>query len=1013
MQVIIPGETQRFGLRLVAYAPNGPRRGPLQPLEYEAAWPLDDVPALKVSYTAHVPGAGLLAVPCEVAVEVWDGTAWAEPPDSRFLRIVRDGNESDPTSARSYELPGYAWMARKLVLYPPASVDALVDGKRPFLSATPGQILQTWLAEGRARGAVPGFGWDFTTTHDSNGAPWAKIITIYYEPGMDLLTCLINLSEQGMVDWQMQGRTLRVFNADTVLARDLASGTAPVDLKFGRDVVEAPTKGTLEDAASAVLVVGDEGMRLELTNPGATAPWGRWEQYIGQGGVSDPGTATLLAQSALERAGRERVQVTRGITPQAARWLPWRDYRPGDQILAPSDHGAMESLRVRQVTLTMGRDGIAGNLVLNDRFLEREIRQSRRTAGIVGGSTADGGSGARPAPESPTARVPAAPQGLIVDAQAYVDMAGFPQGLAVATWGAVITDVGGVAVDTDGYELFVRVNEFGAPWFMVVATDRSDTSATVSPLVVGGEYAFKVRATCRGVKGEFSAVVAVTIPDDVTPPPVPTAPTLSTRLGQIYVTWDGLGEGDVPMPSDFRAVRVWMQDPLAPGGQVVGYLDAAGSVVVPHQPYGADREFWFTSVDRSGNESGESVHAFVATASLVDTDVIGEIIDGAENIIDGTIPGDAKITANSITGRLIRALEIQAGHIQSNAITADKIDVGAVRASHIAVDAVEARHIKAGAVTASKISADAVQAGNIAAGAIDGMVITGATVRTSSSGARVELNSGGIGAWSAGNVQTVSIAGANGTFFLRSGSSGARVELDTTGLRAYNAGGTQTVAITAGDGSVAIIGQASSGTGGNRMVLNPAGSSYPEIRFYGSNGSTYAAIRGPATVSAEPEITLGGAVGANGRTPTLLLGSGFSDWSITGGSIPEARIRLWGGGDVDINGTTLNLRTTNSAARLNLTTNGWVDFFGKMGAPGASGAVGRGNVTFSGSNVVGGSVGYGYTFTGGDAFVVGNVFYMWDVLPSSLRGRNNGGFSFEMTKAAGSLFDFSFWVWKQ
>ncbi|MFI6886749.1 hypothetical protein [Streptosporangium canum] len=721
-----------FDLRLIAYAPNGLRLGILpHPLSIEAGWPLNDVPSLKLAYSAYAVGADLLDQPCEVAVE-WsqDGTTWTEDADSRFLRIKRSGDEVDRTGLVRFELPGYAWMLRKVVLYPGSA--ALVDGKRPFLSATAGAIMQTALAEAQAqpRWAVPFLSWDFSPTHDSAGEPWDKILTIYYQPGTDALTLLINLAEQGVCDFRMSGRTLQLFVADTELDRDLAAGPAPVELRFGRDVVEAPDDGTLEDAASSVLVVGDNGFVRTFSNPDAAQPWGPWEQYVGHGGVSDEGTATLLAQAALERAAAERVQRTRGITVYGARWLPWRDYRPGDRVRAPGEGGALESLRVRQVALSRNADGVVGgSLILNDRFLERDIRLARRTAGIVGGSTADGGSGARPAPDSPRPRTPAKPAGLIVDPLAYLDAGGVAQGQITATWGAVIVDTSGVAIGVDGYELFMRVNVTGEPWFLAATTEPDDRSATFSPLLVGQSYAFKVRAVNLGVYGAFSAQVAVTIPDDDRPPPVPTAPQLATRLGVVHVTWDGLGVGAAPMPIDFLRTRVWMQNPLAPGWADIGYLDAAGSILVPGLPYGADREFRFTSVDRSGNESAASISATIATVPLVQGDAAAESIT---------------------TGALV-----------ANAVTTDKLAVGAV----------DAGNIKAGAVTTDKLAAVLTLSTRLVAG--------------NPTQARVELNSSGLAAFNASGQQTASISAATGAVSIvgqfASGVTGARVVVNPAG----------------------------------------------------------------------------------------------------------------------------------------------------------------------------------------------------------------------------------------
>ena len=730
MQVIALSEAASYGVRLVAYEPNGPRLGLLSaPLSFEAGAPLNDVSSLRLDYTSHAPGDDLLAQPCEVALEYSTGGGWVEPPNARFLRIKRTSDSTDQTGKRSFACPGYAWQFKKAVLYPGGT---LVDGKRQFAAVPAGAVLRTLVDEAKARGALAGMTAGFTASTDSAGQPWAATLTIALEPGVDLLTLLLNLSDQGVIDWRMNGRTLEVFNEGTVLAVDRSAGPGLVDLRLGRDVDQAPDDATLEDVSTAILIAGEGGFTHEVTNASANAPWGRWETYQQQGGVSDEGTATALAQAALERASGERVQITRAVTFGAARWLPWADYAPGDLVLAPGDGGRMEPLRIRQITVSRAGDGkLSGNLVLNDRFLEDDIKLARKTQGILAGGVSSGGSGATPAPDS-AGRVPAAPLGLIVEPVAYLDAAGYAQGLAVTTWAPVTQDVNGVALDVDGYEVYARVNAEGELWFLVAQTASGDVSASVSPLNVNTEYAFKVRAVGNdGTKGEFSGPVAVLVPDDATPPPVPSAPTLTTRLGMIHVAWDGLGDGGVPMPGDFDRVRVWMQDPLNPGAAEVDHLTAAGVVVIPDQPYNEPREVWLTAVDRSGNESAPTAAGVVATVPLVDTDLIGEVIDGAEHIIDGTIPGDAKIVAGSITGNLIKALAIQAGHIQANAIEADKIAAGAIEAGHIAANAITADKIAANAITAAKIAADA----------INGKTITGSTVRSSATGRRFVLDS--------------------------------------------------------------------------------------------------------------------------------------------------------------------------------------------------------------------------------------------------------------------------------
>jgi hypothetical protein len=92
----------------------------------------------------------------------------------------------------------------------------------------------------------------------------------------------------------------------------------------------------------------------------------------------------------------------------------------------------------------------------------------------------------------------------------------------------------------------------------------------------------------------------------------------------------------------------------------------------------------------------------------------------------------------------------------------------------------------------------------VTAGTIGADFIVGARIKTADTGSRVELNSGGIGAW--------------------------------------DAAGTQTVAIAAADGSVSIVGQLKSGTAGKRIEINPTGALLPEIRWYPNSGTDYGYI---------------------------------------------------------------------------------------------------------------------------------------------------------------------------
>src|SRR5690606_40417489 len=77
----------KFDIRLVPSAPDGDRLGILHHASRtRAALPLNDVPALDLTYTRGMPGAEWLEGFCEVALERNTGADWQEEPNGRFVR---------------------------------------------------------------------------------------------------------------------------------------------------------------------------------------------------------------------------------------------------------------------------------------------------------------------------------------------------------------------------------------------------------------------------------------------------------------------------------------------------------------------------------------------------------------------------------------------------------------------------------------------------------------------------------------------------------------------------------------------------------------------------------------------------------------------------------------------------------------------------------------------------------------------------------------------------------------
>lgn len=376
-----------YDLRLVAYEPNGSRRGLLShPLQVEVAFPLNDLPVLRFSYSMRAASADLISAPCEIGVQ-WsaDGNTWTEHPEARFMLIHRAGDQLDRRAVWQFDCPSYLWTLRKAAVYPHATIPPTNQQRVFSMSASGGFILHSLLAEAQARGALFGFSWTFTGSIDSATATWSPFMGMGIPLGTDLLSVLLKLVEYGLLDFRMTAaRQLSAWKPSTGALRDLTVGTSPVILRAGQDITAAPDLGTLKHLASAAYVVGDNDIRQEVVNVGTSLPWGRWEIGMRQPGLVDAGAAHTAGTAALVNAVAERVQRTREITMSEARWLPLRDYRPGDLILAPGNDGVLQPLRIRQITLTRTARGlVAGNLILSDRFEDQDLRMTRLLAALA------------------------------------------------------------------------------------------------------------------------------------------------------------------------------------------------------------------------------------------------------------------------------------------------------------------------------------------------------------------------------------------------------------------------------------------------------------------------------------------------------------------------------------------------------------------------------------------------------------------------------------------------------
>lgn len=617
--------------RLVAYRPFGARIGVLaEPVSFSASMLHNDDGAISIEYSLLSGDAQAfdreLTDGLEVAVEVSDGTGYREPDNARFVITGRSGKTDDRTRTVTYSGQSISWLLSKAENNDSSHLltDGDNKGKRPFYSSNPGVILKTLLDENKQRGGVAtGLSLGFDTAKDAGGAAWARKYTLYYSLGTDLQTILSSLVNGGGCDWRTTGRTLKMWNADsTALSRDLSKS---IVLQLARDISEAPFEESIADLASTILVEGDNNLLFRMDNPAAPTPWGKWESYSSQGGVSDKDTAQAFMQSTLADAARVRGQYTRDLIVSDVDNLPLVDFHAGDWITAPTvSHG--EKVHVQEIDLSMRQnEGLSCSIALNDIKYDASVRQAKKIKGITGGAALAGSEGGTTASSDRDHRVPKAPLGLVVQTDAYIGSDGFAHGLATASWSAVTEATNNTAIEISNYAVEWRKHVDGAPWHSAGTTDK--TQLGFGGLDCGTQIEVRVRAvpTYSDKLGEWSSIVVATVESDTTPCSVPSKPVLSSDLGVVTIHWDGKTSTGAQMEPDFDHIEVG-EGVNAAGMTVISATQSGqGDYVITGLTASSQHSYALRSVDHAGNRSDWSAVASVTVASAVSPEEVKQI----------------------------------------------------------------------------------------------------------------------------------------------------------------------------------------------------------------------------------------------------------------------------------------------------------------------------------------------------------------------------------------------------
>lgn len=816
--------------RLVAYRPFGARIGVLaEPVSFSASMLHNDDGAISIEYSLLSGDAQAfdreLTDGLEVAVEVSDGTGYREPDNARFVITGRSGKTDDRTRTVTYSGQSISWLLSKAENNDSSHLltDGDNKGKRPFYSSNPGVILKTLLDENKQRGGVAtGLSLGFDTAKDAGGAAWARKYTLYYSLGTDLQTILSSLVNGGGCDWRTTGRTLKMWNADsTALSRDLSKS---IVLQLARDISEAPFEESIADLASTILVEGDNNLLFRMDNPAAPTPWGKWESYSSQGGVSDKDTAQAFMQSTLADAARVRGQYTRDLIVSDVDNLPLVDFHAGDWITAPTvSHG--EKVRVQEIDLSMRQnEGLSCSIALNDIKFDASVRQAKKIKGITGGAALAGSEGGTTASSDRDHRVPKAPLGLIVQTDAYIGSDGYAHGLATAMWSAVTEATNNTAIEISNYAVEWRKHVDGAPWHSAGTTDK--TQLGFGGLDCGTQIEARVRAvpTYSDQLGEWSSVFVATVESDTTPCSVPSKPVLSSELGVVTIHWDGRTAAGASMEPDFDHIEVG-EDAATAGMQVISATQAGkGDYVVTGLNVGGTHRYALRSVDHAGNKSGWSSIASVTVASAVPQETLDSInqdiakaeaeAKAAKTTADGKNrifaqmyePTHSWLRAGDLWYELDRDGHIGSVHVWNGwsfaayTLVADSLLVpGSVDGGVLIKDgSIEAKnvHIGNGEILTELLKARKIVTDDVEAGQFRGYVFTGSVFQSSEmEDTGLKLDSTSLRMWDSNHNQTVYLDGEGksnlltGTFQTR--ASGHRVRISPD-YKSATIGGTET-----------------------------------------------------------------------------------------------------------------------------------------------------------------------------------------------------------------------------
>lgn len=711
--------------------------------------------------------------------------------------------------------------------------DADEKGETTYAAATAGQVMGGVLDATQAAGFCTDLSWTFTDSVDSNGVPWPsdQHVSPTFSPGNTPLKIAQQLQDWGILEFEVTSAfEVRCYVPETV-GTDRTLNDPPTVLRRGRDLLSAPRRTDVGDAGTDLLVIGKDGVHVELFDASARSRRGRRVgQVVSEGSLADTLSATVFGTAELSRRVWGVDELNYDLTfDHETSTVPLRDVWPADWVYSDTG-GGLTRERVVQLTISMGgNDRLSGGLVLRDLIAERDVLLKRRLDRLQSGSTIVGTS--EPPTTEPDAVAPSAPTGLVVSSIAYQDGVNEPTRAVVYvqyvapttnTDSTPLTDLGGFQarmrylglVQTGTLDPGDPIPDGGAgSWTVSETVDDATTTIAISGVDANAEVEVQVRAFDNAETpniGPWSAGVEHTTETDTTPPPIPSTPVVSDWFGTLRVEWDGLDEDGAEMRAaapDFRfcELHVSTTSSFTPSDATLSaVINGATTWNITDLTIGVTWYVRLVAVDRDENTSGPSVQGSAVPRGIEYPDMGADAIDSAQ----------------------IRDLAVLTAHVGLAQI----------------VDA----------------NINAVNVGKLVAGTLSADVILGSNIRTATSGQRMVINSTGWQAYNSAstlfaelNIPTASML-VTGEF--RTGLSGERLQLLQDGtMRWYPAAGSD-YAEMYNDGAVLRFRSRPDSSNRRSYVhMNPAGFQCTYTTSAGANisqfdlGITYGVINAPVT----------------------------------------------------------------------------------------------------------------------------------------------------------------------